>query len=454
MPGIAAADQADYQQYMHKLKAGIITPLGSKRAGNEAGTIPAWNCNNGVPADINVPASIRDTHHFPAFKNFPFVDEKPRFVITIDNYKKYKEHMTAGTIKRLKKYPNEFRIPVYQTHRTACYPQYVYDAVAKNALHAKLVDSGTGLVGAKLAKAFPVVDSALEAVKNNSVPAKNWYEKAVFTGIAKFPDHKEVQRTFTVNNNFYNDPTISREEYYSWDAQIFSVYIHKVLYPPRKRGTTTLGWGYLRPLTNLRVTWQYLPGTRRVRRYPYYGFDTPQGAGALRGIAEQRIFNGSPEKFNWKILGIRQVYVPINTYGLYIPDSYQELLGTHVINPKYMRWELRRVRVIKATLKPNERLWYSKRVFYQLLDSGRFVMSDNYDHQGVLWRTEFQTFFWSPATNDLLAGVAAYFDFKVNAYTVQRMINETPKPRRPVYNTKHPRPDDYGPARLRQIGKR
>lgn len=117
MPVLAAGsagfsvNQERYQGFMQKLEAGVITPLGSLRAGNQAGIIPAWNCENGVPADITVPAAIKDAHRFPAFKQFPFMEEDPRFVVTSGNYEKYKDKLSPGTIKRLKSYPNEFRIP-------------------------------------------------------------------------------------------------------------------------------------------------------------------------------------------------------------------------------------------------------------------------------------------------------------------------------------------------------
>lgn len=460
LPGVAAAyerivQKDEYQEYMSKLEAGKITPMGSKRAGGANGIIPAWNCKgNGIPPHISVDPSVKEATSFPAFKQFPFMNEEPRFVITIDNYKKYKDKLTPGTIKLLKSYPEEFKIRVFPTHRTGCNPTEYTEAVALNAKYGRLVDNGNGATGVKLSKPFPLPNNALEAVKNNAFPPNPFYEEGNYVGVAIFPERREFKLSHKIQRNYYNDPTISREEYYSWDKQVFSVFVLKTLQPERARGTTQLGFSYIRPTKWLRTTWQYQPGTRRVRRFPYFGFDTPQGAGGLRGVDEQRVYNGSPEKFNWKIKGIKPMIVRYNAYGVYNADTYQELLGNHVVNPKYMRWELHRVRVVEATLKEGEQHWYQRRVFYQDMDTGHFLMSDSYDHQGVLWRTNMQNYVWTPTMNMQFSSINAFYDFIANAYTAQRLIQEVPEAKKPVLNTKHIPRSEYGPAKLRRMSIR
>ena len=54
---------------------------------------------------------------------------------------------TDGTKAMLKKYP-EYRLDVYQTHRTAAAPQWVYDNTFKNATRAKTIEGGFGMEGA------------------------------------------------------------------------------------------------------------------------------------------------------------------------------------------------------------------------------------------------------------------------------------------------------------------
>lgn len=453
--GLASA--ANYQEYKQKLKSGEITPLGSKRAGNEEGTIPEWNCGkDGVPPHIDVdPANFEDRYTYPAMDEFPFQDEAPRFVITADNYKQHKDKLTPGTIKLLKQYPDEFRVPVYPTHRTSCWPQSVYKQTKLNAKNGKLVNNGTGTEGLKEGIPFPLPENGLQANWNNLAPPLLWYEKANYVSIAVFPDRREIAENDTMNRNFYNDPTISREEYWSWDKQVFSPYINHTIRPERNRGSASLGWGYMRKKQNPRITWQYLPGTRRVRRYPYYGFDTPQGAGGLRGIDEDRLWNGSTERFNVELLGTKEMIVPYNAYGYDMADSYSTITGNHVVNPKVTRWEVHRVRVIEATLKEGSQHWYQRRVLYQDLDKGNYLLADNYDHQGNLWRTSQQNFVWTPlAGPGMTARAGVFYDFQANAYSVQRLFNEVPRKNYPVFNKKHLPRDWFGPGRLRQMSVR
>ncbi len=51
-----------------------------------------------------------------------------------------------------------------------------------------------------------------------------------------------------------------------------------------------------------------------------------------------------------------------------------------------MRWELHRVWVVEATLKPGKRHIYQKRVFYFDEDSWVALASDEYDARGQLYR--------------------------------------------------------------------
>ena len=54
-----------------------------------------------------------------------------------------------------------------------------------------------------------------------------------------------------------------------------------------------------------------------------------------------------------------------------------------------MRWELHRVWVVEATLKPGKRHIYHKRTFYVDEDSWAAVAADSYDARGQLYKGVF-----------------------------------------------------------------
>ena len=59
----------------------------------------------------------------------PFAgDDKVLYTITNANKDQYKDLLTPGIIKMFETYPDTYKMDVYQTRRTASYPQSVYDA--------------------------------------------------------------------------------------------------------------------------------------------------------------------------------------------------------------------------------------------------------------------------------------------------------------------------------------
>jgi len=102
-------------------------------------------------------------------------------------------------------------------------------------------------------------------------------------------------------------------------------------------------------------------------------------------------YNGAPDRYDWKLLGKREIYVPYNTYR--IGDKklkYKEIIGKHTINADLVRYELHRVWVVEATLKPGQRHVYARRTFYLDEDSWSVLAEDAYDGHGELWRVAFQ----------------------------------------------------------------
>ena len=116
-----------------KLKS-TLTPVGAEKAGNKAGTIPAWD--GGLS---KAPAGYRNGDARPD----PFAADKPLLSISAKNMAEHADKLTDGVQALMKKYP-DFRIDVYPTRRSAAMPQYVYDNSFLNATRATLVEGGAG----------------------------------------------------------------------------------------------------------------------------------------------------------------------------------------------------------------------------------------------------------------------------------------------------------------------
>lgn len=424
--------------------------MGAKRVGSEDGRIPAWQCgNDGTPPGIKTSAAdVEGKHVYPAMAN-PFSSEKPKLVITSKNYQKYKENLTDGEIALLKRYPDSFRMPVYKSHRTGCFSKEVYKQTALNVKNAKLTNGGNDGHHMYMGLPFPLAETGAEATWNNLVNPNPYYEHAHYKSIAIFGNGRRAEELDDYYSmSFYNDPGIGRKKYVERSKPKQSGFYHITLEPENERGTANIGLTFMHKLSDRRQTWGYKPGTRRVRRSPFFGYDTPQGAGGLRGIDEDRMWNGPFDRFDVKYLGTKKIYVPYNDYAWDQAGSYENLVGKHAVNPKYRRWELHRVRVVEATLKPGKQHWYQKRVIYLDEDSGHALLADNYDHHGDLWRTSQQNYVWTPLCNCMFARGSIYHDLQANAYVVDRMFQE--ESFKPHLNSERKSEDFFSPSTLRR----
>jgi hypothetical protein len=137
-----------------------------------------------------------------------------------------------------------------------------------------------------------------------------------------------------------------------------------------------------------RRAWLYNPGQRRVLRAPTVGYDNPfDGTESLMTNDQVRMFNGIIDRFDWKLLGKQELFVPYNAFKVnYGGETYKEMFGPRYPRRDLIRYELHRVWVVEATRKPGVRHVFSKRVFYIDEDSWTALVSDSYDDDGQLWR--------------------------------------------------------------------
>ncbi|GBE45517.1 hypothetical protein BMS3Bbin11_00606 [bacterium BMS3Bbin11] len=200
------------------------------------------------------------------------------------------------------------------------------------------------------------------------------------------------------------------------------------------------------------MAWTYNTGQRRVRRAPNVAYDNPGTASdGLRTSDQFDMFNGAPDRYNWKLLGRKEMIVPYNDYKLHSSDvKYKDILTPKHINPDLARYELHRVWVVDATLKKGTSNIYSRRTFYIDEDSWQILAVDQYDRRGNLWRVSegFVINYYDVPT--LWTTLAVHTDLQAGRYLAIGLDNES---RMYDFHLKRTAAD-FTPAALRREGLR
>ncbi|EAW27798.1 hypothetical protein ATW7_13458 [Alteromonadales bacterium TW-7] len=355
-----------------------LTPMGAEKAGNADGSIPAWN--NGItaaPAEYEV-----GMHHLD-----PFSSDKVLFTIDKSNIDKYKANLSPGQIALFEAYPDTFKMPVYETRRSASYPQFVYDATKEFAPTAELIEGGNGIKNTAIGIPFPIPKTGLEAIWNHLLRFRG-------ESIERFGG--QAAPTASGSYNYvgfdeqllvkYSDPSATPAELQ--DSNILFKFKQSVTQPARLAGTALLVHETMDQILTPRQAWTYNSGQRRVRRAPNVAYDAPgTAADSLRTTDDFDMFNGSPNRYNWTLKGKQELYVPYNSYKLHSDKlEYDDILKPGHINPEHTRYEKHRVWVVEANLKDDTRHIYKKRVFYIDEDSWQVTVTDIYDNRDQLYR--------------------------------------------------------------------
>lgn len=421
-----------------------LTCIGAVKAGNADGTIPEWSGKwLGVPPHVN----FQGTGNHPID---PYPDDVPLFEITAANVAQYADRLTDGQRALFARYPDTFRMPVFETRRDFRYPDAVCEATKRNAEEAELLDEGMGVHAFTNGFMFPFPKSGLELLWNIMVPYRAHTEELVSDN-AYVLDNGNVSWGRVRSRNLAPGHNPGMIEPVGTRAS--SWYLNETLLPQRDRGEVNTGVEFYNFNTNPRQSWRYDPGTRRVRQSPGYGFDmTFPGTGGSITVDEVRLWNGSPERYDWDIVGQREIYIPFHAYRLHSPDiKYADLLMRGHANPDHMRFELRRVWVLQGTLKEGFRHLYGKRVLYIDADTLFAIMADNYDARGELWRTSMLHHFYAYEMNTWQAGVGFYHDLNAGTYLGFNLINEQPRAYR--LNEGRLSERDFGPEAARRVGQ-
>ncbi|MBP8202698.1 MAG: DUF1329 domain-containing protein [Pseudomonas sp.] len=414
-----------------------LTPLGGERAGNAAGTIPAWDGGLAQP-----PANFQPGMHHPD----PYSSDVALYQVNSQNMAQYQAQLPAGLKALLEKNP-QYYLRVFPTRRSAAAPQRIYDATRFNAQAAELISGGNGVDGVAAGIPFPLPTTGQEAIWNHIMR----YRGDQFSFV--------TNQAAVLANGAYNLLKLERDIYFVYgregvtpqdlDNTLF-YYKYKVVAPSKLSGSALVVQETLDQVLAIRKAWRFNRGERRVRRLPMLAYDSLQPD--TNGMATADVvdsYNGAPDRYEWSLIGKQEMLVPYNSYAVHqkgIP--YDNILRSNSVNPELLRYELHRVWVVEADLRKGFSHPYAKRRFYIDEDSWQILAVDLYDKSGALTGLQEShpiSYYDVPMFSSTLETI---YDFKGGRYFVDGMDNNEP-----MYNFKATlSPRDFTPQALRREG--
>jgi len=417
-----------------------LTPTGAIKAGSDDGTIPAWEGGITSPP---VPGYKPGDHHPD-----PYAGDSVQFTISRANMSQYADKLTAGQKAVMETY-DTFTMNVYPTRRSFAAPQRIYDAIEANATTAELVEGGNGVRNAIVGVPFPLPKNGVEAVWNHIL---RWRAETVLRPFGQAPvtrggDYTMVE--FEEDAIFrYGVPGMTAEGL----DNIIVMFRQRIMGPARLAGRILLVHETLDQAKEHRKAWIYNPGQRRVRRAPNVAFDNPKEGGDGLATSDQLdMFNGSPERYEWELVGLKEMYVPYNSYKLHSGDlKYSDIIKPLHMNPEHMRYELHRVWVVDGRLKEGTRHIYKRRTFYIDEDSWQIVAMDQYDNRDQMWRVSEGHGINYYEVPNYWTTVEVHYDLQSGRYLALGLNNEG---RMYDFGAKYSE-KDFSTGALRRLGRR
>ncbi len=390
-----------------------LTEFGAEKAANADGSIPAYTGGLDKVAEFDARTATRYVD--------PFKDEKPLFSIDAKNADRYEALLAPGTKELMRLYP-EFRLDVYPSHRTMRYTSGVLQNTLRNATTAKLGGAveGDAIEGADKENLpfagipFPIPRSGYEVMWNHTFR----FSAAVnqFSGVALMIDSVGSVYEPTLANVTWMHPWYDTRG--SLRAQTFdSVFglASQVLSPPKAAGAGYLAY-YPTNTALGQKAWFYVPGQRRVRPAPDFSYDSLM-FGAIFWD-EITGFLGRMDRFDFKLVGKREMLVPYNVFGLTNRIPTREFAGKKFVNSQAMRWERHRVWIVDSVRKPAASHLFARRTFYVDEDCWCVTQSEAYDTAGTLVRVSHVNSFPSYATGGINVNSWTNYDLAKGGYYV------------------------------------
>lgn len=353
-----------------------LTPVGALRAGSADGRIPGWAGGINQPPVGYQPGVVHLN---------PYNGEVPVLRITASNLDEHAAHLTPGQMEMLRKYGESYFLDIYPTHRSAAFPQRIYEKTADNGVSGRLTTDGEGVLDVSEGFPFPFPENGRELI---------WNHKLKYKGLGSIRSLNLINATAGGNYQLVRINLEVLSQYHQPGATLQSI-DNRLLYllqtiksPSRLAGTLLLVHETVNQTQRPRDVWTYNPSQRRVVRAPNVAYDNPSVATDGLSVSDMAdMFNGAMDRFDWVLTGQREIYVPYNSYRVHASASdYEDIVLPGHLEPSLLRYELHRVWVVEAQLRDGARHINPRRTFYLDEDSYQILMVEHYDKRGELWR--------------------------------------------------------------------
>ncbi|MEN8719148.1 MAG: DUF1329 domain-containing protein [Oceanococcaceae bacterium] len=411
-----------------------LTPVGAIAAGNEDGSIPEWKGQalfneeqlNLTRSQLeewrkNDPVKVRNMVYSELEKRESVIGDviSKQFTITAQNYKEHADKLTAGHKALFEKYPG-YTMPVYKTVRTGFFPEEIYEATKKNATSASL--EGTDNVNnAKLGFPFPIPKSGAEAIWNHKLKfrgsaVKRFNNQAIVKPDGDFKISKLIEDVKFKYANI-EEPG---------GSALLAYYLSEVIAPARVAGQLTLVHETADEGSGGRLAWIFNPGLGRVNRAPDVGYDNPYiGTDGEQFNDQVDVFNGSLDRYDWKLVGRKEMYIPYHSYEINSPEyKYTDMIRANHLNQDLTRYELHRVWVVDATVRDGTRHQFKRRTFYLDEDSWSIAVVDCYDNRDELWKVQEAHLITLPFVPTVTGAPETIYDLQTGRYFLTALTNE------------------------------
>lgn len=354
-----------------------LTPAGGE-AGPSASGIPAY-VGKEDPLPGWSPGKTRGEY-------WKHKGDKPLLTIDASNVDKHADKLSPGQVATVKSIPG-YKMDIYPTRRTCGVPDFVAENTRKNVGFAKIGDDGWSLREAMVpGYPFPMPTTGVQAMLN-------W--KMRYRGIAMEYQNVVAMVSPSKGSGQWITGAVDSTYFTEWGAK-GSRPLSKVgnadvrVYITYTSPTALAGQSFVIStfLDQPAETFYYFPGQRRVRRMPSYAYDAPQiGFENQYLMDEPNMFWGTLDRFDWKLVGKKELYVPYNVFGVHdFAGKRDEIVAPSFVNTTHRRYEMHRVWVVEATVKSGTRHIAPKRTYYLDEDSWAILLGEDYDGQGKLWK--------------------------------------------------------------------
>lgn len=395
-----------------------LTPVGAEKAGNREGSIPQWK-----GGQLDAPAGWSPGKPRPD----PYANEKPLFSIDAGNVDQYKNRLSAGQVELVKS-TKSYRMDIYPSHRSCGYPDYYYQRTRINAASAELSQDGIHLAKALgAATPFPIPKNGNEAMWNHKLKWQG--EGFVWPMVTVVPPKGSPGiGEPLISDEYMTSPMWSPKNMGVADAKgIEFYYLSPFRSPPSIAGDTTLLHYNLAKPNDM---WIYFASQRRVRRAPTYQYDAPiLNYENLMVMDQYLLFNGQLDRYDFRLSGKKEMYVPYNWYKVNSTrNRIEDVAGHDFLNRDMARYELHRVWVVEATVKPGMRHVFPKRVLYIDEDSWHIILADLYDAQGKVQRVMEAGVYMAWEVPACIDEAYASYDLAAGRYVMDRFPAEQQEP--------------------------